>query len=223
MSWSRVSFANWSTLSFPSMPQWHGIEQKTNMCAFVVQRTAEVHGVTNARVISVFKLKWLQRRHWVGIDNHIMPNWAHVPIIVQCQSDGHSFSSKDVAVAWQSCEEVAASCHAILKMEIDDCHCSQPLIHFGSVGVDFIMYCLSFTRPIELGLGCLSIDQVCFHSLTILSLCPPALSCGLRTYRYLVVRPNPCRPYKIWYWKLGNKWSLNTKYCQQFTVQDTTK
>ena len=28
MSWSKVSFASWSTLSFPSMPQWLGIQQK---------------------------------------------------------------------------------------------------------------------------------------------------------------------------------------------------
>ena len=28
MSWSRVSFASWSTISFPSMPQWLGTQQK---------------------------------------------------------------------------------------------------------------------------------------------------------------------------------------------------
>ena len=28
VSWSRVSFASWSTLSFPSIPQWLGTQQK---------------------------------------------------------------------------------------------------------------------------------------------------------------------------------------------------
>ena len=28
MSWSRASFASWSTISFPSMPQWLGTQQK---------------------------------------------------------------------------------------------------------------------------------------------------------------------------------------------------
>ena len=28
MSWSRVSFASWSTISLPSMPQWLGTQQK---------------------------------------------------------------------------------------------------------------------------------------------------------------------------------------------------
>ena len=36
MSWSRVSFASWSTISLPLMPQWLGTQQKQTH-AFVAQ------------------------------------------------------------------------------------------------------------------------------------------------------------------------------------------
>ena len=37
-------------------------------------------------------------RHWVRVNYNIMSHWLHVLIIVQCQSDGCSLSSKNCAV-----------------------------------------------------------------------------------------------------------------------------
>ena len=43
-------------------------------------------------------------------------DWAHVLIMVQCQSDG----AKDGAVVWQSFGQMAAGCPTILEMAIGD-------------------------------------------------------------------------------------------------------
>ena len=88
---------------------------EANMCAFVAQWPEEVHDMANKRVLSVFALYRLQAGHWVRVDHHIVVNWAHVLVIVQCQGDGCSLSSKDGAVVWKSFGQVAAGCPDIGK------------------------------------------------------------------------------------------------------------
>ena len=77
-------------------------------------------------VLSVFTLNRLQAGHWVRLDHHIVMNWAHVLVIVQCQSDGCNLSSKDGAVVWQSFGWVLAGCLTILEMVVDECSCPHP-------------------------------------------------------------------------------------------------
>ena len=89
-----------SFISVYATMAWYPAE--TNMCAFVIQQPEEVHDMANKRVISVFTLNRLQAGHWVRINYYIVVDWAHMLVIVQCQSDGCSLSSKDGAVVWQS-------------------------------------------------------------------------------------------------------------------------
>ena len=53
-----------------------------------------------------------------------MMDWAHVLVIVHCQTDGCSLSCKDGAVVWQSFGQLAAGCLKILEMAVDDRRCS---------------------------------------------------------------------------------------------------
>ena len=105
MSWLRVSFASWSTTSLPSMPQWLGTQQKWTR-AFVAQCPEEVHDMTNERVFCILALNRLQARHWVRVEYNIVLYRVHVPIIVQCQGNGCSLSSKDGAVIRESVIDV---------------------------------------------------------------------------------------------------------------------
>ena len=82
-----------------------------------------------------------------------MVNWVHVPVIVQCQCDGGSLSSRDGAVVSHSFEQMAASCLTYLEMAIDNCCFPYPLVHFGSISVDFVVWSLSLTKFIEFSLG----------------------------------------------------------------------
>ena len=78
-------------------PQCHnGLapSRKTNTCAFVAQCPEEVHNMTYERVFRIFALNRLQARHWVWVEYNIMLYRLHVPIIVQCQGNGCSLSSK---------------------------------------------------------------------------------------------------------------------------------
>ena len=85
---------------------WYPAE--TNMCNFVTQQPEEVHDMANKRVLSVFTFNRLQAGYSVRVDYYIVVDWAHVLVIVQCQCDGCSLSSKDGAVVWQSFGQVAA-------------------------------------------------------------------------------------------------------------------
>ena len=137
---------------------WYPAE--TNMCNFVTQQTEEVHDMANKGVLSVFTLNSLQAGHWVREDNYIMVNWTHVLVIVLCQGDGCSLSSKDGAVVWQSFGQLVAGCLAVLEVAIDDCCCLYSLIHFRAISIDFIVWSLmSFTILVELSLGLLSGDH----------------------------------------------------------------
>ena len=62
-----------------------------------------------------------------------------VPMIVQCQGDGLSLSSKHSAVIWESFGQLAASRLTILEMAADDWCCPHSLINLISISVDFIM------------------------------------------------------------------------------------
>ena len=117
---------------------WYPAETKT--CALVTQWPEQVHDMTNKRVLGVFTLNCLQTGHWIRVDYHVMVDWAHVLVIVQCQTDGCSLSCKDGAVVWQSFGQLAASCLTILKMAVDDRRCPHSLLHFGAISVDFIMW-----------------------------------------------------------------------------------
>ena len=90
-------------------------------------------------------------------------DWAHVLVIVQCQTDGCSLSCKDGAVVWQSFGHLAAGCLTILEMAVDDRRCPHFLIHFGAISVGF-MWSLCFTKLIELSLGFLSGDHAFTYS-----------------------------------------------------------
>ena len=136
---------------------WYPTEMNT--CAFVTQKPKWVHGLANKRLISVFTLDRLQAGHWVRVDYYIMVNGAHVSVIVQCQSDGCSLSSKDGAVVWQSFGQVAAGCLTILDVAVDDYSCPYSLVHFGAIGVDFV-WSLSFMILIELSPGFLFGDHI---------------------------------------------------------------
>ena len=67
-----------------------------------------------------------------------MVDWAHVLVIVQCQTDGCILSCKDGAVVWQSFGQLAAGCLPILEMAVDNRRSPHSLVHFGAISVDFI-------------------------------------------------------------------------------------
>ena len=163
MLWSSVSFASWSTLSFPSMPQWLGIQQKRT-CVPLSLNNQRRFMIWQIKGFSVFALYRLQAGHWVRVDHHIVVNWAHVLVIVQCQGDGCSLSSKYGAVVWQSFRQVAASCLTIQEMAVDDCRCPHSLVHFGAISIDFITWSSSFMILIELSLGFMYGDHTFAHS-----------------------------------------------------------
>ena len=71
---------------------------EANTCALVAQCPEEVHDMTNERVFRIFALNRQQARHWVRVEYNIVLYRVHVPIIVQCQGNGCSLSSKDGAV-----------------------------------------------------------------------------------------------------------------------------
>ena len=120
--------------------------------------------MANKRVLGVFTLNCLKTGHWDRVDYHIVMDWAHVLVIVQCQTDVCSLSCKDGAVAWQSFGQSAAGCRTILEMAVDDRRCPSSLVHFGAISVDFIMWSLCFTKLIELNLGFLSGDHAFTYS-----------------------------------------------------------
>ena len=159
MSWSGVSFASWSTISLPTMA-WHPAE--VNMCAFVAQCPDDVHDIADQVVFSIFALNRLQARQWVKVDYNIVLYRIHVLIIVQCQGDGHSLSSNDGAVIWESFGQLMASRLTILKMAVDDCCCPHSLINLRSINVDFIMLSWSFVILVAFGPSLFS----CYHAFT---------------------------------------------------------
>ena len=73
MSWLRVSFASWSTISFPSTPQWLGTQQKrTHVPLSLNAQREEIPDLANERVVSIFAFNCLQARHWVRVDYDIL-------------------------------------------------------------------------------------------------------------------------------------------------------
>ena len=121
--------------------------------------------MADQRVLCVFTLNCLHTGHWVRVDHYIVMDWAHVLVIVQCQTDGCSPSCKDGAIVRQSFGKLAAGCLTILEMAVDDHHCPHSLIHFGAISVDFIMRSLRFMILTELSLGFLSADHAFAYSL----------------------------------------------------------
>ena len=94
---------------------------------------------TDERFLSICPLNHSQTRHWVKVDYNIMLHWLHVPIIVQCQSDGHSLSSNDGAVIREYLGQAVASYLTILETTVGDCCCPRSLVYLRSVCIDFIM------------------------------------------------------------------------------------
>ena len=93
-----------------------------------------------------------------------MMDWAHMLVIVQCQTDGCSLSCKDGAVVWQSFGQSAAGCLTILEMAVNDGCCPHSLNHFGAISVNFTMWSLCFTKLIEFSLRLLSGDHAFTYS-----------------------------------------------------------
>ena len=58
-------------------------------------------------------------------------------IVVQCQGNGSSLSSKDGAVIWESLGQLAAGHLTILEMAVDNCCCPHPLVNLRSISIDF--------------------------------------------------------------------------------------
>ena len=54
---------------------------------------------------------------WLG-DHYIVMDWAHVLVIIQCQTDGSSLSCKDDAVVWQSFGQLVVGCLTILEIAV---------------------------------------------------------------------------------------------------------
>ena len=100
---------------------WHPAEVDTS--AFVAQCPGEVHNVADQSFFSTFALNHLQARHWVRVDYNIVLCRIHVPMIVQCQGDGSSLSSKYGAVIWESFWQLTASHLTILEMAVNNCCC----------------------------------------------------------------------------------------------------
>ena len=144
--------------------QCHSGLVETNTCALVTQWPEQVHDMANKRVLGVFTLNCLQTGHWVRVDCYIMMDWAHVLVIVQCQTDGCSLSCKDGAIVKQTFGQLGAGCLTILEMAVDDRRCPHSLVHFGAISVDFIMWSLCFTKLVELSLGFLSRDHAFTYS-----------------------------------------------------------
>ena len=122
------------------------------------QKRTRMH-LSNERVLSIFTLNRLWAGHWVRIDYYIMPYWLHVPIIVQCQCDGCSLSSKDGAVIWQSSGQLLARCLTNLEIAVDDHRSPDSLVYLGSVCVNFIMWPMSAMILFEFDPGFLSGDH----------------------------------------------------------------
>ena len=162
MSWSRVSFASWSTISFPSMPQWLGTQQKRTQVPLSLNAQRRFM-IWQMRVVNIFAFKCLQARHWVRVDYDIVLYRIHVPIIVQCQCDCCCLSSKDGTVIWEFFGQLAASRLTILEMAVDDRCCPHSLVNLRSVSVDFIMWSLSIGILSEFGLSLLSSDHTFAH------------------------------------------------------------
>ena len=189
MSWSRVSFASWS---FPSMPQWLGIQQKWTVQHVCLCRSITMGGSLygNKKVLSVFARYRPQAGHWVRVDHHIVVNCAHVLVIVQCQGEGCSLSSKDGAVVWQYFGQLAADCPTIQEMAVDHCCYPHSLVHIGTISIEFIMWSLGFMILIEFSLGFLSGDHTfadCFNE---------AVSLGIIIVESWVL--SGVRPIRLW-------------------------
>ena len=176
MSWSRVSFASWSTLiPLYAIMAWYPAEADTS--ALVAQCPDEIHDLANERVVRIFAFNCLQARHWVRVDYNIVLYRIHVPIIVQCQCDCCCLSSKDGTVILESFGQLAASRLTILEMAVDDRCCPHSLVNLRSVSVDFIMWSLSIAIVSEFGLSLFSCDHTFAHpfnevvSLRIIFMC----------------------------------------------------
>ena len=101
MSWSRVPFARWTTLSFPSMQQWLDIQQEQTRVPVLLNDQIRFM-IWQIKGYRFFTFNCLQSAHWVRVEYCIVINWTHVSVMVQDQSDGCSFSCKDGAVVWRS-------------------------------------------------------------------------------------------------------------------------
>ena len=139
--------------------------------------------------------------HWVRVDHYIVMDWAHVLVIVQCQTDGSSLGCKDGAVVWQSFGHLAAGCLTILEMAVDDRRCPHSLVHFEAISVDFIMRYLRFMTLIELSLGFFSGDHTFTYSFNEVvsrartsNYIPPILWVG-----FTCPRPSPFMFVMIWH------------------------
>ena len=141
-----------SFISFnATMASWYPAE--ADMCAFIAQYPEEIHDIANDRVLSIFTLNRLQAGHWIRIDYYIMAYWLHVPIIVQCQSDGCSLNSKDGTVIWESFRQLVASCLTILEMADDD-HRSP---NFANIGLVQHQESVSAPTPLQV---CIQLDEI---------------------------------------------------------------
>ena len=154
---------------------WHPAE--ANTCAFVAQCPEDLHDMKNERV-SISSPSIALARHWVRVEYNIVLYRVHVPIIVQCQGNGCSLSSKDGAVTQGSLGQLTAGLLTILEMAIDD-HCRpNPLVNLRFISVDFIVWSLCIMILSEFGLRLFSSDHTFTHSLNevvflwIILMCP---------------------------------------------------
>ena len=89
---------------------------------------------------------------------------VHMPMIVHNQTDGCSLSSKDGAVIKECFGQLVVNHLAIPEIAVDDCCCPYSFGNLWSVGVDFIMWCLSIVILTEFSLSLFSCDQIFIYS-----------------------------------------------------------
>ena len=103
---------------------------KTRLQWLVTQSEQYIHGM---HVVNYYISRW-------GKNKNLKQSLAHMPGIVQCQSDCCSLSRYDGAVFWQTFEPAAASCLTILEMMVDDHRCPHSLIKSPRVTGGLIVF-----------------------------------------------------------------------------------
>ena len=203
MSWSRVSLASWSILSFPAMPQWLDIQQKWTCIPLLLnnQRRFIIWQMKGSLVSSSSII--LQAGHRVRVNYYIMSNHVEYSIATMMAVA----SVKMVLLFCNIFGHVATGCLTILEMAIEDCRFLHPLVHLGSVSVHFIIWSLSCTIRIEFDLGLLSGDHTFAHSVNeVVSPICVYVSYMYHICAFLAVSWVATGGRSIWHWSLQRPW-----------------
>ena len=148
MSWSRVSFASWSTTSLPSMPQWLGTQQM------------QTHVPLSLSALRRFMI-WQMRGF--SVSSPLIKTLS--PSRIQHRAVQGPCAYKDGAVIRESLGQLVAGRLTILEMAVDDRCSPNPLVNLRSISVDFIVWSSSIMILSEFGLSLFSSDHTFTHFL----------------------------------------------------------